>query len=66
MNLKSDNIRILVVDDEGEILAFLRKMLEKKGYYVEIALDGAEAIHIARRQIFDIVVTDLNMPKMYG
>ena len=57
---------ILIVDDEPSILDFLSSFLTSRGHAVVTALDGAEAIRIAERTGFDLVVCDLRMPGMDG
>lgn len=58
--------KVLVVDDEEPILELLRYNLEKSGYEVKTALDGAKAIEIARKFVPDLVLLDIMMPKMDG
>ncbi|MBI3354088.1 MAG: sigma-54-dependent Fis family transcriptional regulator, partial [Nitrospirae bacterium] len=58
--------RILVVDDEKSMRDFLSIMLKKSGYDVTTATDGEEANKILHKDIFDLVITDLKMPKVGG
>jgi len=58
--------RILVVDDESSIRNTLRRYLERSGHCAETAPDGIEALQTFEREPFDIVITDLNMPRMGG
>ena len=58
--------KVLVVDDEEPILELLKYNLEKSGYEVKTALDGARAVDIARKFIPDLVLLDIMMPKMDG
>jgi len=59
--------RVLVVDDEKEIRAFLNKALSRfGGFHVELAESGEEALHKLEKEPFDLVLTDLTMPKMDG
>jgi hypothetical protein len=58
--------RILVVDDERGVRAFLQKVLADAGYTVLAAEDGAQALKMVRAQRFDLVVTDLVMPEKEG
>ena len=58
--------RILAVDDEAAIRKVVRDALEKAGHEVETAVDGEEAIALFESGDFDLVVTDLNMPKLDG
>lgn len=58
--------RILVVDDSLTVRELERKLLQNRGYHVEIAVDGMEAWHLARAHDFDLVVTDVDMPRLDG
>ncbi len=58
--------RILIVDDEFSVRELLRKVLTREGCFVETAPDGVEALAVAHLGRFDIVITDLNMPRMGG
>jgi PAS domain S-box-containing protein len=57
---------ILVVDDSPETTEMLGKLLQLEGAFVESARSGAEALDIARRKNFDLVVSDISMPEMDG
>jgi two-component system KDP operon response regulator KdpE len=57
---------ILLVDDEGRILNFLRSKLRASGYDVMTASDGAEALEQVRGQEPDLMVLDLVMPGLNG
>jgi two-component system, NtrC family, response regulator PilR len=58
--------KILVVDDERSLREVLSIMLKRAGYAVTEAEDGEEAIGHVNREIFDLVITDLRMPKADG
>ncbi len=58
--------RILVVDDETDICKALDFLLRREGYEVSIANSGEEAITKIKDSSFDVVITDLKMPKMDG
>jgi signal transduction histidine kinase/CheY-like chemotaxis protein len=58
--------KILVVDDEEAVRDILSRLLRTKGHQVEVAGDGEEAIELFRQQEFDLVFTDLGMPKISG
>lgn len=58
--------RILVVDDEVQITRVLRRGLSSKGFEVQTAEDGEEALTIFRQWKPDLVITDLSMPGMGG
>jgi len=58
--------KILVADDEPKILMFIRANLEARGYEVHLAQDGVEAVEVAGIEAPDVVVLDVNMPRMDG
>jgi two-component system phosphate regulon response regulator PhoB len=58
--------RILVVDDEEDILELVRYNLVKEGYHVSGALTGEDALKKARAEVFDLVVLDLMLPGIDG
>lgn len=57
---------ILVVDDEMQIVRVLRGYLEQAGFRVVTAYNGEEALFVVRREQPDLVILDLQMPKMDG
>jgi two-component system KDP operon response regulator KdpE len=58
--------RILIVDDELAIIKFLRANLEADGFETLAAIDGAEALETVERELPDLLVLDIMMPKMDG
>jgi len=60
------NKSILVVDDTRSMRKMVATVLQGAGYDVEEAADGAEALEKAKGRVFDLVVTDHNMPRMNG
>ncbi len=58
--------RILVVDDEKEILISCSKILRDKGYSVTTTTDGAEAIEILKKDPYDLLLVDLKLPGKDG
>jgi len=58
--------RVLVVDDEEAYLSLMAGHLERKGFEVEKASDGKQALARLQESSFDVLVTDLMMPKMSG
>lgn len=58
--------RILLVDDSQTILNLLGLVLRQLGYEVTTARDGVEALEKASLQPLDLIITDLNMPRMDG
>jgi len=59
-------LRVLVVDDEPHILHYMRAALEDWGHSVTVASDGREAMHIITNESFDVIITDLRMPRVGG
>jgi CheY-like chemotaxis protein len=58
--------RILVVDDEPSIREAVREMLEIGGYEVLTAVDGLDGLHALSKSLPDLIISDLNMPRMSG
>jgi two-component system, NtrC family, response regulator AtoC len=58
--------RILVVDDEEGIRAFVGEVLEDQGHAVTRAADGVEAAELLAKRAFHLMITDLKMPRMDG
>ncbi|GAA2598643.1 response regulator [Winogradskya consettensis] len=57
---------IVVAEDHEDILFVLRRALERAGHEVVTTTDGEEALEAVRKHLPDIVVTDVDMPKMTG
>ena len=57
---------ILVVDDEPEVVHFLQRFLETKGYRVSTAFDGREALAAFEKNPVDLIVLDIFMPEIDG
>ncbi|MEL6778384.1 MAG: response regulator [Cyanobacteria bacterium J06597_16] len=58
--------RVLVVEDSMTVRALEKKLLSNRGYDVDIAVDGAEGWNAARMATYDLVITDVDMPRMSG
>jgi two-component system alkaline phosphatase synthesis response regulator PhoP len=61
-----DATKILIVDDEPDILEFLKYNLQKEGFQVIVASDGEEGIAAAERERPDLIILDIMMPKLDG
>jgi DNA-binding response OmpR family regulator len=59
-------MRILVVEDEEKVARFVERGLKAELYTVQVALDGATALHHLKEESFDIVILDLNLPDISG
>ena len=62
----NENARILVVDDEDDIVELLEYNLEAEGFEVLRAMDGAEAIAVAAKEVPDLIILDVMMPRTDG
>lgn len=58
--------KILVVDDEKGIRELLFDVLSREGFKVTLAKDGQDSLKQMRRRKFDLLITDVNMPKVDG
>ncbi len=58
--------RILVVDDESNVLLTMTSILRQEGYQVDAADGGEPALAAIHERFYDLVLTDLNMPRVDG
>lgn len=58
--------RILTVDDSASMRALLRHALTAQGFHVEQAEDGVAALDWLNDNVCDVIITDINMPRMDG
>jgi len=58
--------RILIVDDSPTVRELERKLLAAHGYLVDCAVDGMDALNAARVGKYDLVISDVDMPRMNG
>lgn len=61
-----NDVKVLLVDDEADVLDFMKYNLEKEGFWVYTARDGMEAIQLAKKINPHIIILDLMMPKLDG
>jgi CheY-like chemotaxis protein len=58
--------RILIIDDEKDVLDLIKKRLESSGFLVDVAMDGQEGLQKVKESRPDLVITDIVMPVMDG
>lgn len=59
-------MKLLLIEDEVKTSAYLKKGLEENGFEVDTALDGKTGKHLAFRNLYDIIVTDVILPGIGG
>ncbi len=62
----SEETQIMVVDDEESILEFMKSSLQNHGHKVTVCTDTEQAIENIKNAVYDLIITDLNMPKLPG
>ena len=58
--------KILIADDDSDLVKLLRFRLEERGYDIEVAHDGQEAIDKIYQLAIDLIILDIDMPKVDG
>ena len=64
--MNKTNIKVLIVDDEPNIVVAVEYLMKKNGYQIETAYNGQDALHTAESFQPDIVILDVMMPGMNG
>lgn len=64
--VKTDQIRILVVDDDPDVLSATSRILKKAGYYVIKGSSGKDALELAQQQMPDLLLLDVILPDIKG
>lgn len=59
-------MKILIIEDEEDLLKVLKKFFVKKGYVVETAIDGQVGYHMYEMNDYDLIILDLNLPTIDG
>ncbi|WP_019991296.1 response regulator transcription factor [Rudanella lutea] len=59
-------MKILLVEDEERLASFIRKGMSAEGYEVEVAYDGRMGLSLFRRDVYDVIILDVNLPQMNG
>src|SRR5665213_605113 len=62
----NETMRILVIEDEKKVARFLEQGLREEKYDVDVALDGEEGVQRALADAYDLIITDIMMPKKSG
>ena len=63
---KENVFQILIVEDDKELSQLFQKVLEKNGYQVKSASDGAQALEVLDKEYIDLIISDIMMPVMDG
>ena len=66
MNFSTSAAKVLIVDDEPNIVMAVEFLLQREGYHTEKAFNGMEALDLATRFLPDIIVLDVMMPGLNG
>ncbi len=64
--VRSAKVKLLVIEDETALANLLKKGLEKKGYAVDLAYDGELGFSLYEQNEYDLIILDINLPKMNG
>ncbi len=64
--MKSDMVRVLIVDDDKDILRSLKDIMSSKGYQVDVAETAESALEKTKNQYFNLALLDIRLPDMEG
>lgn len=64
--MKTENLKILIVEDEPDVLQFIRQGLEESGFDVDFAYDGECGKKLAFSKNYDVIILDIIIPKING
>ncbi|GAA4447351.1 response regulator transcription factor [Nibrella saemangeumensis] len=59
-------MKVLLVEDEERVVSFIRKGISAEGYEVAVAYDGRTGLSLFRKDVYDIIILDVNLPQMNG
>jgi DNA-binding response OmpR family regulator len=59
-------MRVLLIEDEKDLAAFISSLLKKAGMAIDIAYDGEQGLFLARTNNYDLIITDYILPKLDG
>jgi CheY-like chemotaxis protein len=63
---RPQSVRVLVVDDNPDMRSFVKLVLERAGFDVQVAADGQRALDLQRERPADVLITDIFMPESDG
>ncbi len=66
MSPRKERVKVLIADDDPDICTSLRKYLERRGYAVAVAFDGAQARQLIEQERFGFFFLDCSMPELTG
>jgi two-component system copper resistance phosphate regulon response regulator CusR len=61
-----DNLKLLVIEDEANLVAMIQRGLAQEGYQVSVAFDGSSGLQLAASYEFDLIILDIMLPRMNG
>jgi two-component system, OmpR family, copper resistance phosphate regulon response regulator CusR len=61
-----DNLKLLVIEDEANLVAMIQRALAQEGYQVSVAFDGSSGLQLATAYEFDLIILDIMLPRMNG
>ena len=59
-------MKVLIVEDEPKLAGFVKKGLEEQAWEVDVAYDGQIGLSLALSTLYDVIVLDVNLPKING
>jgi DNA-binding response OmpR family regulator len=59
-------MRILLIEDERKLAAFLKRALEEENYAVDVAYDGESGLELAQQHVYDAIILDIMLPRLDG
>lgn len=66
METKDKRLKILIIEDEPKTATFVKKAFAEEGFVVDVAMDGADGLHLATTGDYEVIVLDVMLPKRDG